>query len=70
MLTCVEKYFTIKLVIDHITSHKFSIPFYTIAERWTHAIFLFLLVKPNSPHIPYKLYEDKFKIEQKKLPRK
>lgn len=30
------------MVIDHITSHKFSIPFYTIVERWKPTIFLFL----------------------------
>lgn len=41
MLTLLQICRIIKMVIDHITSHKFSIPFYTIVERWIPAIFLF-----------------------------
>ena len=39
------------MVIDHITSHKFSIPFYTIVERWKPTIFLFLFIFISIPHL-------------------
>ena len=47
LLTALKICRIINMVIDHITSHKFSIPFYTIVERWIPAIFLFLYIKKD-----------------------
>ena len=47
LLTTLKICRIINMVIDHITSHKFSIPFYTIVERWIPAIFLFLYIKKD-----------------------
>ena len=48
LLTKKQIYFIIKLVIDHITSHKFSIPFYTL-RKMAPTIFLFYLYNNSCP---------------------
>lgn len=35
------------MVVDHITSHKFSIPFYTIVERWICHLSFFNMIQPS-----------------------